>query len=111
MAKRRYDDEDDDFDDDTGIEVTTSFFPLAWILYLCTPRIEVDGEVFIKPWGTHFIPLDPGRYDISIYFPYLFMSRCGEARIRIKLRAGEVARIEFWMPPWMMMGGSIREVD
>ena len=109
MARRRDDDYEDD--DETGIEVSTSFFPLAWILYLCTPRIEVDGEIFIKPWGTHFISLDPGRYDVVVYFPYGFMSRCGENRIQIRLREGDVARIEYYMWPWMFMAGSIKEVD
>jgi hypothetical protein len=108
---RRYDDDDYDDEDETGIEVTMSFFPLAWILYLCTPRIEVHGEIFVRPWGTHFIPLDPGRYQVAIYFPYMFQNRCGENRIRIKLREGDVARIEFYMYPWMFMAGSIREVD
>jgi hypothetical protein len=98
-------------DDDTGIEVTTDFFPLAWMLYFCTPRIEVDGEVFTKSWGTHFIPLDPGRYEVRIYFPYLFSSRCGENSIEVRVREGEVRRIKFYMPPWMLASGSISEMD
>ena len=107
MARR----DDDDYDDDTGIEVKTEFFPLAWILYLCTPRIEINGKVHTKAWGTHFFPLDPGKYTVRVYFPYLFQSRCGENSIKVRIREGEVARLSYYMPPLIFMAGTLVEVD
>lgn len=40
----------------TGIQIETSFFPLSFILYACTPTIIIDGHLTRRPWGTHNFP-------------------------------------------------------
>ncbi|MBI2804991.1 MAG: hypothetical protein HYX68_08420 [Planctomycetes bacterium] len=109
MARRRRRDDEDE--DDTGVEIKTEFFPLAFILFLFTPKIEIDDDVYSAQWGTRFFPLEPGKYTIRIYFPYIFMPRCGENRIKIRVREGEVARIKYYAPLIMFMPGTINEVD
>jgi hypothetical protein len=37
----------------TGIQIETNFFPLSFILYLCTPTIVIDGQPTQRPWGVH----------------------------------------------------------
>ena len=56
----------------------------AHFLYACTPRIVIDGNVMLRPWGVHSIPLEPGMHQVRIYFHYLFTAvwprrdqRCG----------------------------------
>ena len=61
-----------------GIEVKVGFFPLAFFLFACKPRIVIDGaEPEVRNWGTHFFPVSPGRHTVKIYFRYLFKAECG----------------------------------
>jgi hypothetical protein len=93
--------------DDTGIEVNTSFFPLAWILLFCTPRIAIDGREERRPWGTHFFAMRPGRHEVAVWFPYLLMSRCGYNSRTVEIRPGETTRVTFYMWPLVFLSGSM----
>ena len=91
----------------TGVEIHTGFFPLAFILFFCTPVIEINGHPDRKYWGTKFYDLPPGQYHFTISFPYIFMPKCGRADVQLALRPGEVRRISYFMWPWMFAPGSI----
>lgn len=91
----------------TGVEVTMSFFPLAWLLYFCRPVVEINGYPNRLGWGTHFLDLPPGRFVVAIYFPYMFSARCGLNSCEIMLQPGMVRRISFYMWPLMFIPGSI----
>src|SRR5258706_3683227 len=67
----------------TGIQVETSFFPLSFFLYLCTPTIVIDGVAHRRPWGTHSFQLEGGMHTVRIFFGYLFMSNCGDNSIKV----------------------------
>ena len=60
----------------SGLEIETSFFPLSFFLYLCTPTIVIDGVANRRPWGKHNFQLEPGMHNVKIFFHYLFMSTC-----------------------------------
>lgn len=92
----------------TGVEVKAKFFPLAFLLFLCTPRIEIDGQVHKKYWGTHFFEVPPGTHQITVYFRYLFMSRCGQNTISVNVAPNTVTRVRYYMPPWMFAKGSLK---
>jgi len=92
----------------TGVEVKAGFFPLAFFLFFCTPRIEIDGQVHKKYWGTHFFEVAPGTHEIAVYFRYLFMPRCGMNSISVDVTEGEASRVNFFMPPWMLAKGSLK---
>lgn len=94
----------------TGIQIETSFFPLSFILFLCTPTIVIDGQPIQRPWGVHSFPLPGGMHNVRIYFHYLWMDKCGDASINVVVQPNCVHRIVFEMPPWMLSAGSIREL-
>ncbi len=93
--------------EDTGIEVTTGFFPLAIFLFFCTPVIEIDGHSSRHRWGTCAFDVDPGSHHVRIWFPYLFWTRCGEAGIDVTVVPGRTTRVRFYMPPLVFLPGSI----
>ena len=95
----------------SGIQVETSFFPLSFFLYACTPRIVVDGNVMLRPWGNHSIPLEPGMHQVRIYFHYLFLPQCGPAAINVVVQPNCVHRIKYEMGIFMFSTGSIREIQ
>lgn len=90
------------------IEVKTGFFPLAFILFLCTPRIEIDGYVYKTKWGTQSYQVVPGQHKVTVYFGYLWMSRCGENTVYVNVAPGQALHVDYSMPPWMFAAGSMR---
>lgn len=101
MARRR------EREPETGIELKLSVFPLAFLLYLCTPHAEINGRVKKLSWGTHFFPLKPGRHEVSVWFPYMWMSECGLNTVEFKLREDEVKLVTYDTPFIMGMKGSM----
>lgn len=91
----------------TGIEVVTSFFPLAFLLLFCTPVVVINGQATRQGWTTRFYDLPPGQYHVSIFFNYMGMSQCGKADTAVTLGPGEWRRVSFYMWPWMFAPGSI----
>ena len=51
--------------DQAVIEVKTSFFFLAFILYLCKPRVAINGQESLQNWGTVAFPVPPGRHILT----------------------------------------------
>ena len=95
----------------SGIQVETSFFPLSFFLYACMPRIVIDGQVALRPWGTHSFQLAPGMHNVRIYFRYLFMDTCGAAQTNVVVQPNCVHRIKYEMGVFMFSPGSIREIS
>ena len=95
----------------TGLEVKTSFLPLMFLLYLCTPRIVINGQENRRPWGTHFWPLEPGWYNVKVFYPYLFLPQAGANSIDVYVHPGRVTRVQYSMDvPFVFAKGSIRQV-
>jgi hypothetical protein len=94
----------------SGIQIETSFFPLSFFLYACTPRIVIDGAVVLRPWGTHSFELTPGMHRIQIYFFYLFLPQCGFAQTTVVVQPNCVHRLKYEMGILMFLPGSIREL-
>ena len=92
----------------TGIEITTGFFPLAFLLLLCSPVVEFNGQPFRSSWGTRFFNLPEGEYNVNIYVPYLFWRRCGENSINVKVIAGQTAKVSFRAPSTVFSKGKIK---
>jgi hypothetical protein len=90
------------------LEIKTGFFPLAFFLFFCTPRIEIDGVVHRRPWGRSKFDVPPGNHRVKIYFHYLFKPECGANEIDVTVGDGQVASIKYWMPPWMFARGSLK---
>jgi hypothetical protein len=92
----------------TGIEVKRGFFPLAWLLFLCTPRVDIDGQVEKKSWGKHFFEVAPGQHTVTVYFAYLFITQCGKNSVTVNVESGSVAHVSFYMPPLMFAKGAMK---
>ena len=94
----------------TGVEIKLSFFPLAFFLFFCRPTVVINEKSHRLNWGTHFIELPPGPHDIKVFFGYFFVAECGANSINITIVEGCKSRVIFYMPPWMLAKGSLREV-
>jgi hypothetical protein len=79
----------------TGIELRAKVFPLAFILYLFQPTIEIDGQAYPAKWGTQFFPVAPGNHSVTLYFKYLFMAQCNKAATGLTVAPGQVAVVTY----------------
>ena len=93
------------------IEVTTSFFALAFLLYFCKPRVSINGHESIRPWGTASIPVPAGRYNVEAWTHYLFYSHMGRNGVVVDVAPGTVTRVK-WKAPWLaFLQGSMKVTD
>lgn len=90
------------------LQISLSFFPLSIALFLCTPRVVINGIVHRRAWGTHRFELPPGQYDISIFFSYLFWNQSGLARTVVEVPPGGFRSLKYEAPIIVMMSGWIR---
>lgn len=96
---------------ETGVDVKASYFPLSFFLFLCKPRIVIDGGApELRNWGTHFFPLSPGLHTVKVYFKYLFQTECGANQSEIHVTEGNVVKVEWYMWPWMLAPGSMKVI-
>ena len=58
--------------------------------------------------GGAIFELPPGQHTIEICFRYCFLSQCGLNTMTINLAPGDVAKISYWMPPWIFAKGSMK---
>jgi hypothetical protein len=79
----------------TGIEVRAKVFPLAFLVYLFKPTVEIDGQPIPAKWGTQFIPVQPGTHSVSLYYRYLFFKRANAATTQATLSEGQVLQITY----------------
>jgi hypothetical protein len=78
----------------TGIELRAKVFPLALLLYLFKPRVEIDGQTFAAKWGTQFFPAAPGSHLVKVYFNYLF-GPANRAEAQLSLTPGQVMVVTY----------------
>jgi len=85
-----------------GLHLRTGFFPLAFLLYLFSPRCSIDGSADISiRWGDNRLPLPPGRHHVRVWFPYMFMRQCGPAETVVDVGEPGLA-LEYKAPTWWM---------
>ncbi len=87
----------------SGLLVRTSFFPLAFLLYLCPPKMSIDGSQPINlRWGDNPLPgVPPGTHQVRVWFRYLIFGDCGVAQAVIHVPPGGMF-LEYKAPTWFV---------
>ena len=90
-----------DMSPSAAIDIHLKFFPLAFILYLLKPRLEIDGsQPMTVSWGTGRFPVAPGQHQVRAYVPYLFFRFMGDATVVVDAGPGQ-AVLATWSAPWL----------
>ena len=97
--------------DNYSLKVSASFFPLAFFFFFCKPTIDINGALYQCSWGTHCFSLSPGNYNVTVYFPYIHLPKCGLNSVAIELLPGSRKHVTFYMWPWMFARGSMSVYD
>jgi hypothetical protein len=82
----------------TGVEITTKIFPLAFLLIFFKTNVTIDGTTSIVKWGTHFYGLEPGRHNIRVGFRYLLGKNMGENEIDVDVAPGQTVKVLYRSP-------------
>ncbi|MEA2468153.1 MAG: hypothetical protein QOJ57_2279 [Thermoleophilaceae bacterium] len=95
------------------IRLIPKFFPLAFLLYLFPPRVEVDGGPAQKiKWGENELQVTPGTHHLVVYFPYLWvLRRTGEAAIDVSVEEGQTVTVTYKVPWLVFLPGRIKVVE
>ncbi|HEX8769199.1 MAG TPA: DUF2510 domain-containing protein, partial [Acidimicrobiales bacterium] len=84
-----------------AIEVETSFFFLAFILYFFKTRVVIDGQLYELPWGKNTFPVHPGRHRVRVSFKYLLPSDAGANEIDVDVSSGQTVQVRY-RAPWLV---------
>ncbi len=91
------------------VEINLSFNPLAWILYMVTPKVVINGQPHPAKWGRNAYDLPPGNYRVEAFFPYLFSDRAGAAVVDVAVHASYATVLAYEAPFLMWDAGTIRQ--
>jgi hypothetical protein len=92
-----------------NINLITKFFPLAFLLYLFPPRVEVDGGPPQKiSWGQSLLQVAPGQHHLTVYFPYMFIvPKAGKAEIDVTVQEGQTVTVTYKAPWLVFLAGRV----
>ena len=79
----------------SGIEVTVTHSPLAFIYHFFTPTIQINEYKERRAWGVHLFSVSPGDYDVAVSYPWLFSQECGKNSVRVHVAVGQVKKVHY----------------
>jgi hypothetical protein len=88
-----------------GIALTTKYHPLAFMLGLFKPVIEINGQRAGNAWGRQVIPLQPGQYHLHVHVPYLWP--LGPADLPVNVYPGQTVELEYRAPMIAFIKGAL----
>ncbi|WIM98772.1 hypothetical protein ACTOB_002382 [Actinoplanes oblitus] len=89
------------------IAVTLRYAPLAFLLGLFTPILEIDGRNVPAGWGRVTTPVALGEHHVHVHIPYLLPSRLGAAETTVLALPGKTAELEYRAPLLAFLHGAL----
>jgi len=85
-----------------GIEITATFFPLAFLLFLFPPTFVVDGRAMRGTWRqATMTPVTPGRHEVRVFFRYFGIMDAGVGEAQVDVTSGSARRVTY-KAPWLI---------
>jgi hypothetical protein len=92
----------------TGIEITATFFFLAFVLNFFKPVFTIDGNAVKSKWKTPTLfPVEPGQHSVQVHFPYLLLRTAGKAVTSASVKPGQVVKVTYKAPWILFLPGKI----
>jgi hypothetical protein len=89
------------------IAVTLRYAPLAFLLGLFTPVLEIDGRNVPASWGRVTTPVALGEHHVHVHIPYLLPSRLGTAETTVVALPGRTSELEYRAPLLAFLRGAL----
>ncbi|HEV3225458.1 MAG TPA: hypothetical protein VGZ52_01440 [Acidimicrobiales bacterium] len=79
----------------TGISLTCKIFPLAFLMLLFKPVVEIDGAVSEGAWSETFYPVAAGTHHVKVFWKYFWFLPCNNAEMDVPVADGQMARVVY----------------
>ena len=91
-----------------GIEITATFFVLAFLLLFFPPTFVVDGQTMKGAWNkSTLVPVVPGSHSVKVFFRYFGMMDAGPGEVQVDVPAGGTARVKYRAPLLVFLKGKM----
>lgn len=90
-----------------AIAVTMRYAPLAFLLGVYTPVLEIDGQSVPATWGRVVTPVTLGQHHVHVHVPYLVPPRIGTAETTVVAVADRTVELEYRAPLLSFLPGNL----
>ncbi len=91
----------------SAIAVTMRYAPLAFLLGMFVPVLEIDGQPVPASWGRVVTSVALGEHHVHVHVPYLMPSRIGAAETTVLAVSGRTVELEYRAPLLSFMHGNL----
>jgi hypothetical protein len=91
----------------TGIELTTKYFILNFLIVIFPLTINIDGQETKGKWGTQFYPAQPGNHSVTVSWKLYWFLSVNKATTTVSLTDGQVARLQYYAPWIFLLSGKL----
>ncbi len=92
----------------SGIQITATFFALAFLLLLFPPTFVVDGQATRGKWRDPVtFPVSPGTHQVRVYFRYFGIMDAGVGQAQVDVTEGSVRRVDYKAPWLVFLAGKV----
>ena len=85
----------------TGIAIKAKIFPLAFLMLLFKPIIEIDGQPHEGAWSDNFFSAGAGSHSVTVYWKYLWFLASNKATINVTVTEGQAAHV-LYQARWLI---------
>ena len=90
------------------IDIKASYFFLSFLLALFKPKASINGTApFPIRWGETPVPVPPGRYQVEVFVPYLFLPTMGRNGVVVDVPEGGRIQVHWRAPLIVFTKGSV----
>ena len=91
----------------TGIELTTKYFILNFLIVIFPLTINIDGLETAGRWGTQFYPVQPGTHTVTVSWKLYWLVPVNRATTTVSLAEGQIARLQYDAPWFFLLPGKL----
>ncbi|MEU4564002.1 hypothetical protein AB0F72_36965 [Actinoplanes sp. NPDC023936] len=91
----------------SAIAVTMRYAPLAFLLAMFVPVLEIDGQPVPANWGRVVTSVALGQHHVHVHVPYLMPSRIGVAETTVLAVSGRTVELEYRAPLLSFLHGNL----
>ncbi|MEY2461311.1 MAG: hypothetical protein QOG30_3141 [Acidimicrobiaceae bacterium] len=91
----------------TGIELTTKYFVLSFLIVIFPLTINIDGQDTKGKWGTNFYPVPAGTHTITVSWKAYWFLPVQKATTSVTISEGQVVRLQYYAPWFFLLPGKL----
>jgi len=95
----------------TGIELTTKYFILAFLIVIFPLTITIDGQPTKGKWGTAFYPVPAGSHTIEVSWKAYWFYPSNKSSTTVTLAEGQTVRLQYYAPWFFLLPGKLTPAD